>query len=83
MIVQPVKRNTNDALGMYDITWPTLNGQMCEGPAAFKTEKLDHDSSTIITVGEFEPTCEGTTPEATNHWWDLTKEGTWEHSLDG
>ena len=70
-------------MDLNETTWATLNGGEDEGPIAFKTEKLPHDSTTIIAVGEFDPTCDGKMPEATEPWWDLTKEEAWEHVESG
>ena len=83
LLVQPGKRKIKNAMQLSELTWSPLYGEDCEGPGVFKAEKLDHDSSTIVTIGEFEPTCEGAQPDMFHPWWDFTEEEAWDHVISG
>ena len=82
LLAQSGERNIKESKAFHETTWACLNGEEREGLAAFKTEKLYHGSSAIITVGEFDQTCNGKMPELKDPWWDLTEEEAWEHAVE-
>ena len=83
LLVPPGKRKIDQVLSLSEVTWPSLQGKDEAGPCAFKTERLDHDSRSIITVGEFDATCNGRLPLLTEGWSGLSPDDAWEHVEGG
>ena len=90
--LQPGRKLGKTALALETMTYQELSRQ---GPfvkykqpqstsqaQVFRTSVLDRDSSTLITVGTFDPTVEGRMPE-TRGWWDLDERGAREAVLAG
>ena len=72
LLVHPGKRKIDKVLALSEVTRPSHQGEDEAGPSAFKTERLEHDSRSIITVGEFDPTCNGRLPVLTEGWSELS-----------
>lgn len=83
LLVQPGKRKFDKLLALPEVTWPSLQGKDETGPIAFKTERLEHDSRSIITVGEFGPTRNGRLPVLVDGWSELSPDDAWEHVEGG